>query len=280
MKKAGLLFGLVLSAGLLLGCGDDGGLSDITLADLVGSWVGDQFEFSNQVNPAESFDLVAAGALVNMTIAANGRYTIGAAAPFGTGADFIKGALLVEEGFLLVTNDEEPGETVAFAVELSGGVLTIFTDEVSYDFDVPPDGIDEPANLEAAFQFATGTTVADLVGTWEATEFRFVSSPTPTDTIDVIDGGGGLSVTVFADGRYDLTVELPGELPDDQSGVTLIAGDLIVMIDEVNPDGSITFEYGLAGNTITMRGDDVIDFNDPPDGTDEPAVLEIVMQRQ
>jgi hypothetical protein len=122
--------------------------------------------------------------------------------------------------------------------------------------------------------------VADLVGTWEATEFRFVSSPTPTDTIDVIDLGGGLSVTLVADGRYDMTIELPGELPDDQSGVALVVGDIIVMIDEVAPEGSIRFEYGLAGETITLRGEDSIDFDDPPDGTNEAAVVEMVLERK
>jgi hypothetical protein len=271
---------LVLSVGLFAGCDDDGGPGRVTLADLVGSWVADEFEFTNQANRAESVDLVAAGALVTMTVAGNGRYTIGAADPFGGGADFIKGTLLVEEGFLLVADDDAPGETIAFSVQLSGDRLTIFTDEIDYEFDVPSDGIDEPADLRAVFQFATGTTVADLVGTWEATEFRFVSSPTPTDTIDVIDSGGGLSVTLVADGRYDLTIELPGKLPEDQSGVAMVVGDMIVMIDDVEPEGSMRFEYGLVGGTITLLGEDTIDFNDPPDGTDDPAVIEIVLTRQ
>ncbi len=257
-----------------------GGPSNVTLANLVGSWIGDEFEFTNQENPAESVDLVAIGAVVTLTVAGNGRYTIGAAAPFGSGADFIKGAMLVEEGVLLVTDDESPGETAAFSVQLSGGMLTIFTDEVDYDFDAPPDGITEPAELRAVFQFATGMTAADLAGTWEATEFRFVSSPTPTDTIDVIDLGGGLSVTVGADASYDLTLMIPDELPEDQSGVAMIIGDMIVMIDEVEPQGSIMFEFGLDGETITMRGEDSIDFDDPPDGINEPAVVEIVLEQQ
>ncbi|NIN71242.1 MAG: hypothetical protein GTO46_04755 [Gemmatimonadetes bacterium] len=279
MRKAVVLLALVLSTGLFAGC-DDGGPSGVTLADLVGSWIGDEFEFTNQANPAESVDLVAAGAVVTMTVASNGRYTIGAADPLGSGADFIKGAMLVEEGFLLATNDDEPGETAAFSVQLTANRLTIFTDEVDYDFDVPPDGINEPADLLAVFEFATGLTAADLAGTWEATEFRFVSTPTPTDTIDVIAQGGGLSVTVAADASYELTLMLPGEVPEIQSGVALLFGDMIVMIDEVSPEGSIRFEYGLAGQTITLRGEDSIDFNDPPDGVDEPAVVELVMELQ
>jgi hypothetical protein len=280
MRRARVLVALVLGAGLFVGCDDDGGPSNVTLANLVGSWIADEFEFTNQENPAESVDLVAAGAVVIMTVAGNGRYTIGAADPFGGGADFIKGALLVEEGVLLATNDDEPGETAAFFVELSGDMLTIFTDEVDYDFDVPSDGITEPADLRAVFQFATGMTAADLAGTWEATEFRFVSSPTPTDTIDVIDLGGGLSVTLGTDASYDLTLTIPDELPDDQSGVALIFGDMIVMIDEVEPEGSIMFEFGLDGETITLRGADSIDFDDPPDGIDDPAVVEIVLAQQ
>jgi hypothetical protein len=280
MSRTGVFIALVLSAVLVVGCGDDGGPSNVTLADLVGSWVGDEFEFTNQANRAESVDLVAAGAVVIMTVASNGRYTIGAADPFGSGADLIKGSMLVEGGYLLATNDDEPGETAAFSAQLSANRLTIFTDEVDFDFDIPPDGINEPADLRAVFQVATGTTAADFAGTWEATEFRFVSSPTPSDTIDVIDLGGGLSVTLEADASYELTLMLPGEVPEIEYGVALLFGDMIVMIDEVEPDGSVRFEYGLAGSTITLRGEDSIDFDDPPDGVDDPAAIEIVLERQ
>ncbi|UCC82813.1 MAG: hypothetical protein JSW46_17890 [Gemmatimonadota bacterium] len=280
MRREVVLFALVLSTGLFVGCDDDGGPSDITLADLVGAWIGEEFKFTNQQNPAESIDFVAAGAVVTMTVAGNGRYTAALANPFGSGADFLKGALLVEEGVLLMTNDEEPGETAAFSVQLSGDMLTIFSDEVDYDFDVPPDGTNEPADLLGVFRFATGLTAADLAGTWEATEFRFVSSPTPTDTIDVIASGGGLSATVQADASYELTLILPPELPEIHYGVVLLFGDMIVLIDEVDPDGSARFEYGLTGQTITLRGEDSIDFNDPPDEIDDPAVVEIVMELQ
>lgn len=279
MRRAGVSAVLVLSAGLLGGC-DDGESSNVTLGDLIGSWVADEFEFTNQQNRAESFDFVAVGIDVAFTVAANGRYTMAAVAPGGAGADFIKGSLLVEEGYLLVTDDESPGGTVAFSASLSGGVLTIFSDELEYDFDVPSDGIEEPADLRAVFRGATGTTVADLAGTWETTEFRFVSSPTPTDTIDAIDGGGGISVTLLADGRYDLTVTLPGELPDDESGVLMIGGDMLYMVDDVDVGRVTIFEFGLDGDTITLRGESSIDFDVPPDDIDDPAVVEMVLVRQ
>lgn len=278
MRRAGVLFVLVLCAGLYVAC-DDGGVSDVTLADLVGSWVADQFEFTNQANRAESVDFVAAGADVIMTVASNGRYTAAAVAPFGGGGDVLMGALAVEDGYLLMTDDEEPGETIAFSVDLSGGVLTIFSDELYFDFDVPPDDIEEPADLRGVFRVATGTTVADVVGAWEATEFRFVSSPTPTDTIDVIALGGGLSVTLDPDARYTLLLEMPGELPEIQYGVMMIVGDMMFMLDDVDPGDPGILEYGLVGGTITLLGADVIDFDDPPDGIDDPAVLEIVLER-
>ncbi|MGD2154445.1 MAG: hypothetical protein PVG79_14340, partial [Gemmatimonadales bacterium] len=227
-----------------------------------------------------SVDFVAAGADVAMTVAGNGRYTAAAVEPVGGFTDVITGAMLVEEGYLLMTDDAQPGETIAFAAQLAAGVLTIFSNEVSYDFDVPPDGVEEPADLRAVFRFATGTTVADLVGTWEATEYRYVSSPTPADTIDVIELGGGVNITLDADGRYALAVTLPGELPEDQSGVLMISGDMIYMIDDVDPVDLLVFEYALDGETVTMQGEDSIDFDDPPDGIDDPAVVELVLVRQ
>jgi hypothetical protein len=279
MRKTGVFLGLLLSAGLSVGC-EDGGPSNLALADLVGSWVADEFKFTNQANLAESFDLVAAGADVTMTIAGNGRYSVAAVVPVGGVADMITGALLVEEGVLLITDDESPGATDAFGVDLSGGMLTIFSDEVEYDFDEPADGIDEPADLRAVFRLATGTTVADLVGTWEATEFRFVSSPLPTDTIDAIAEGGGFSVTLAADGRYSLALTMPGELPEDRNGVLIVSGDMLYMIDVAQPEEFTAFEFGLDGETITLRGEDSIDFDDPPDSVNDPAVVEMVLARQ
>jgi hypothetical protein len=279
MRKTVGFIAVLLGVGLYVGC-DDGGPSDLTLADLVGSWIGDQFEFTNRDNRMVSVDFVAAGADVAMTVAGNGRYTAAAVEPVGGFTDVITGAMLVEEGYLLMTDDAQPGETIAFAAQLAAGVLTIFSNEVSYDFDVPPDGVEEPADLRAVFRFATGTTVADLVGTWEATEYRYVSSPTPADTIDVIELGGGVNITLDADGRYALAVTLPGELPEDQSGVLMISGDMIYMIDDVDPVDLLVFEYALDGETVTMQGEDSIDFDDPPDGIDDPAVVELVLVRQ
>jgi len=279
MRKTVGLMAVLVGVGLYVGC-EDGGPGDLTLADLVGSWVGDQFEFTNRENRMESVDFVAAGADVAMTVAGNGRYTAAAVEPSGGFTDVMTGALLVEEGYLLMTDDEQPGETVAFAAELAGGVLTIISNEVSYDFDVPPDGVEEPADLRAVFRFATGTTVADLVGTWEATEYRYVSSPTPSDTMDVIELGGGVDITLDADGWYALTLRLPGELPEDQSGVLMISGDMIYMIDDVDPGDPLIFEFALDGDTVTMQGEDSIDLDDPPDGIDDPAVVELVLVRQ
>jgi hypothetical protein len=55
---------VALIAALLAGCGDDDPTDvdqGLTLDDLVGSWISTSVTFTNNANPSETFDLVAAG---------------------------------------------------------------------------------------------------------------------------------------------------------------------------------------------------------------------------
>jgi len=276
MRLVRTLTVLVLGAGLMVGCNDDGiSPEDLTLADLVGGWSADEFEFTSQSNPAESVDFITLGGEVTLSVADNGRYTIVMLPPQDT-PDVSKGSVDVDGGFLLVTDDETPGDTVTFTLILSGNTLTIETGELEFDFGAG----DEPADLHAVFSVPVGTTAVDLEGTWEATDWRYISEPAGADTIDVIADGGSLTMTVAGDATYSADVTIPGELPITETGVVMIVDDVMLLIDDIVPDDPMVFTFVLSAGTISLEGEGQIDFDDPPDGIDEDATIEIVLVLQ
>jgi len=272
-----LLIGL-LGVGLLVGCDDDGtGLDGFTLADLVGTWDASVFVFVSQTSPPDSADFIAEGADVRLTVAANGDYSIVVWAP-DVIADVLWGTVSVDDGNIVITDEQEPGNPISFSAGLSGNTLSMQTDEVEFDFG---DG-DEPAELHIVFQLkTTGTLIDDLVGDWDGTTFLFISEAVPPDTFDVIDEGGSLALTVTAESRYAADVTFPGELPDSETGTLLIltdVTDVLVLIEDSDTDiwDAMGFLFELVGDTLTLEGEDMFDFG----SGDEPATLEIVVERQ
>jgi hypothetical protein len=214
---------------------------------------------------------------VTLSLASNGTYTIVIDPPLDAPLEVMRGSTTVAGGFLVVTEDDAPGETVTFTLALSGNTLTIETDDVEFDFN---DTGSVAADLRAVLRAPTGTTAVDLLGTWDATEWRYISFPTGADTIDVIGDGGSLTITVAGDATYSADVTVPGELPDTETGVLLIVQNVMTMIDHIDPTDPRTYTFVLSGSTISLEGDGEIDFNDPPDGITEAATIEMVLQRQ
>jgi hypothetical protein len=267
-----------LAAALAAGCGDNGTGpgGEVTVADLVGTWRATTFSFTSQANASQSFDLIVQGGRMTLTVASDSTYTM-VLAPPGEVPDIVTGALVVEEGFLLVTDNSVPGETIAFTMNLSGNRLELVTDEAEFDFD--GDGVDEPAVLTIVLQRVLGTTVADLEGSWEASEFRFISAPSAADTVDLIAAGGSFAVMIAADGRYTANMTAPGELPAIEIGTLLIEDNELILVADSDPAKPqvLTFEL-TAADTLELAGDETFDFDG--DGTEDPAVLEVVLQRR
>lgn len=265
----------VLIAGLTIGCGDDSGPGgSVTLADLAGTWEITALEFTNLVNPGESVDLIGLGGDAALTIAGSGAYTI-VVLSAGDDPDVSGGFMVVEGDVLLVTDNANPGETVAFVVTLSGGTLTLVTDEAEYDFG----GDDEPeiARLRVAAVGTTGTSVAELAGEWEATEYRIVSD-TRTDTVDVIGSGGSASLTIMEDGQYAASIPVPGEPSLIETGTVYIDDPRLALINAFGSSEPTVLSFQLAGDALSLEAQGEFDFDS--DGNDEAAVFEIAMQRQ
>ncbi len=116
---------------------------------------------------------------------------------------------------------------------------------------------------------------AALAGTWTATSFVFTNVANSSETFDMIANGGSFTLTLTADGQFTGTLTGPGE--NETFGGTYVAqGANLILTDELEPD-SETVAFTLSSNTLTITGDDEFDFDE--DGTDEAAIMTIVLQR-
>jgi len=276
MKRTRLLLVGLLSAGLLAGCGDDGGPGrTVVLADLIGTWEASVMEFTSVANPALQVDLVDLGVDFWLTVGGDADYTVVMFIPF-EGYETETGSASVVDGSVTILPDGEIGP-ITFAASLSGGTLTL-TGEDEFDFD--DDGTDEAAELRLVLSAVGGTTAADLEGVWEASEFRYISDPVPTDTFDIIDAGGSLTITMDDDGRYVVEILFPPDPLETVPGTLVIDGNQMYLIDDLgDPLDPMTFTFSLVGDTITLTGgEDEYDFDD--DGTPESATLEAVLSLQ
>ncbi|TFH64663.1 MAG: hypothetical protein E4G90_07640 [Gemmatimonadales bacterium] len=125
---------------------------------------------------------------------------------------------------------------------------------------------------------STGVEIADLTGTWNATVVEFTNPANTAVKFELINEGGSLSLVVAANGDYTLNVLFPGDPVEVQQGTIGIVGNVLTL-SETGQGSPTDFVFTLSGNTLTLTTNDVeFDFDD--DGTDEPASLRIVFQRQ
>jgi hypothetical protein len=270
------VFGVgILSAALAVACGDDGGPGDnVTIADLAGTWNATTVTYTSQLDGSQRVDLVAGDGKATLTISSDGRYTF-VLEPDPGDHEVSSGFAVVESGFLLVQNVIEPGVTVAFAMTVTNGTLSLLTDEVEYDFDGDDEA--EPAFLQVGLRRASGTTVGDLEGTWVADEYRLIRQPALADTVDFIAAGGSLTVSLDAVGQYSAGAAESGEPPVIETGVALVEGDNLVLIADSAAEEPTEFTFQLSGDILSLEGQRQYDFDD--DGIDEDAIVEIVLAR-
>ncbi len=126
---------------------------------------------------------------------------------------------------------------------------------------------------------STGVTVSDITGTWNASSVVFTNLANPSQKSDLIaDADGTLTITFSANGDFSITLTVPPDQPETDVGTVEVRGDTLTLAE--SGQGSPTdFIASLSGNTLTLTTDDEeFDFDD--DGTDEPASLRVVLQRQ
>jgi hypothetical protein len=141
---------LLLSFALLVSCGGDdkdnnstGPNGSTELSKLVGTWECIEFTYTNNNNPSQVFDFLAANnASITITVASDGNYTVRITA---MGTTFTETGRFVEVNGEVTIEDEE-GVTVT----ITDNRFTWIDPDEEWDFD--NDGTMESATLKVVFQ--------------------------------------------------------------------------------------------------------------------------------
>jgi len=118
-------------------------------------------------------------------------------------------------------------------------------------------------------------SLADLVGTWDATVLYFVNPDNPADTVDLFKNGGRMRWTIAPDGRWSQIWWRPGAIFENTAGVLdLVNGQLVMWAGEdPNPTPVACQEMRFGGSTISARCDVGEGYDWDRDGDDDPSRL-------
>jgi hypothetical protein len=119
---------------------------------------------------------------------------------------------------------------------------------------------------------STGITPEDLAGTWEATEMVFTNQANTSESVDLIELGASLTVTVNASGTVSTVFDDGQGGTDSDSGTMSVDGSTITI-------GSDTYEADRSGDELTLT-DATSEFDFDEDGSDDAATLVIRLVRQ
>jgi len=130
----------LVSACILVACGEEGVGPDPDVAPLVGDWDATSLVLTSVANPQVKPDLIALGAAFRLNIQPSGQYT--AILLYAQQSSTEIGTLSVSGNTITMTRDFPSRSTSAAVFSLSGNRLTLDGDS---EFDFNLDGTPEPA---------------------------------------------------------------------------------------------------------------------------------------
>ncbi len=124
-------------------------------------------------------------------------------------------------------------------------------------------------------------SVSDFSGTWNATTAIFENFD-GSQRLEIVAEGGSATLVVQNNGRYTLTLNISGLGTDVTSGELGFNEDeygdrLIVVFDGEPREDYEVFNISLNGGVLSLSGVTTFDFTG--NGTEEPAVIDLVMVR-
>lgn len=127
---------------------------------------------------------------------------------------------------------------------------------------------------------ATGVTIQDLVGTWNATHLYLTPDANPGFTIDLVQTlGGEVTLIVTGNGRYTFITDVLQQVDTIQGDFEISGNNVSLTNDDDPPEEpplSGTFSLSSDRNdlSITVLHAELTDLSQPPDGVDDPATLQ------
>jgi hypothetical protein len=123
-------------------------------------------------------------------------------------------------------------------------------------------------------------TLADLVGTWNATAVTFapVGGGEGVDLIGQF--GGTVGFTITDGGAYTLTVSVPGEGTEIETGTMTVSNGVITATPSGGGDPGIFEILAFGGDNMTLFfEDEEFDFTDDQINNPTPATVTLVVVR-
>ena len=149
-KSLGALLVAMLIMAAAVGCEDIQPLDvDATLLALAGTWEASVFEYTSQVDTLQRVDLIEEGGSATLVISANGAYTLTVTPP-SANPYASSGFMILDSGFLFVTDNDVPGQATVYGMNFNGDTLALATNEVGFDFN--GDSVEDPAVLELVLE--------------------------------------------------------------------------------------------------------------------------------
>ena len=124
-------------------------------------------------------------------------------------------------------------------------------------------------------------TVADLAGTWTATQFRITDESGTLPPFDIVSPliGGSLEITVTVNGMFSGTLQATSQSAlSAVAGSITIQGDLLTLTFTQGLDNPISGESWLVGDTLRIIGTDLtVEFEGQ---TIDSATIILALERQ
>jgi hypothetical protein len=115
-----------------------------------------------------------------------------------------------------------------------------------------------------------------LAGSWSAVQFTFTNNASPTQSLNMIEEGWGMTLTIGEDGSYSGVIIEPGS-SESETGTIAVEGNLMtISYPEGLPD-VFAFELVNHNRFSLISETQAFDFDD--DGNDDPATVTIVFER-
>ncbi|MEZ4811354.1 MAG: hypothetical protein R2819_13430 [Allomuricauda sp.] len=117
-------------------------------------------------------------------------------------------------------------------------------------------------------------SISDIQGNWNAIRAVFdIAGTGASQSIDIVEEGGTVTLQIQSNGRFTLTVTQQGESPEVSQGQMSFDEDLLVVeFDDSSGDWEY-FSIQSSSSTLSISGPAEFDFDG--DGTEEAATADL-----
>ena len=123
----------------------------------------------------------------------------------------------------------------------------------------------------------TVLSMSDIAGHWEANSAIFSQVSDQPIIFDLITEGGSVLLSIQPNGRFKLTMNIPGEPSNVINGQLGFDEDLLVVKDDAFPDDWEYFGIYLDQLTLYISGPAEFDFDD--NGVEDEAIISLAFER-